>query len=526
MPYRDNTSRDRRSLQSNRPMEIDLTDSDLFGNDAGEDEDPEILAAYFVESEAYKRFYDRGGKLHVARARKGMGKSALLAKFAYELRSKQSQPLVIQVTGADFVGFEGIEPHDFPGFINKWRQLLCSRINVELAKNIGFASSDTEITMVESAEVDGYKGRNLLGCLLARVGGKLPELEAGGAKVGGLTVSPVVAKNNFELLKRYADEATDASVWLLVDDIDSTFVDTPASRARTSSFFSACRSLVREIDGVRIRASVRTDVWTVVSKNEDLDKFEQYITDIVWSGEEFRTILSKRIFAYIKRKFPEFPGINSGDDDTIFDAIFVHRLNWGDKLVQPFHPIKILSAGRPRWMSQLCRLSGAAAKRHHRCRIGIQEINASMEQFGNYRLSDLYKEHSHQFSHLQKLIECFAGGFTIYETEAFLQRITEGYILKIGAAGIPELEGEKYISPLQLAHFLYKIGFIVARPASNEFVVYEDRPSLLRHDLSLDRTLRWEIQPSYRQALGIHNKQVRSEFEKRDRWRRKPRRYD
>ncbi len=491
---------------------IDLTDNALFGNDAGEDEDPDVLAAYFVESENFRLFHDQRAKLQVARARKGMGKSTLLSKFAYDLTNRYKYKIVIQATGADFIGFENIPPHDFSAHIHKWRELICSRISAELAKQIGFASNDTEVTMVESAEIDGYKGRNLLGCLLARVGGRLPSVNGNLTSTPTLIVTPQKARDNFQLLKRYCDQEPDAVVWLLIDDIDSTFINSEESRSRVSTFFSACRNLVREIKGIHIRSSVRTDVWTVIAKNEDLDKFEQYITDIIWSGEEFRRILLKRILAYALRKNPARVDLKQldvdKDADFISSMVFVPYLQWGTKRVRPFNPIKILAAGRPRWMSQLCRLAGAAAKRHHHLVIGIQDINASMEKYGSYRLSDLYKEHAHQFSHLQKLIEVFSGGVSMYSTETLLSLITRKYILPIGAAGVPPLEGEPYTNPLQFAHFLYKIGFIAGRPDTETYLFFEDHPALLRRDLSVDPSINWEIQPSYRQALRIRREQA------------------
>ena len=37
-------------------MNIDLDDSSLFGNDAAEDEDEDVLASYFVDQPAFDKF--------------------------------------------------------------------------------------------------------------------------------------------------------------------------------------------------------------------------------------------------------------------------------------------------------------------------------------------------------------------------------------------------------------------------------------------------------------------------------------
>jgi hypothetical protein len=49
-----------------------------FGNEAGDDVDPEELVTYFVEQDTFKSFVDPKKRILVATAKKGVGKSALL----------------------------------------------------------------------------------------------------------------------------------------------------------------------------------------------------------------------------------------------------------------------------------------------------------------------------------------------------------------------------------------------------------------------------------------------------------------
>ena len=49
-----------------------------FGNEAGDDVDPEELLTYFVEQRDFRHFLDDKNRLLIATARKGVGKSALL----------------------------------------------------------------------------------------------------------------------------------------------------------------------------------------------------------------------------------------------------------------------------------------------------------------------------------------------------------------------------------------------------------------------------------------------------------------
>jgi len=485
------------------PVGIDFTDGALFGNDAGEDELPDVLNSYFVDQNAFRPFLNRKNTFQVARSRKGMGKSALLSKLAYDLRQEENAPIVISATGANLlaiarpsVGASYLELQNF------WSRVICARINFELGKTIGFAFSENDQALVESSEIAGFRERNIVGSLIQRVrSSKIP-----------IEVKLTDYGNHEELLKRAAERFSDRKVWILVDDIDSTYIDSPDQQALTSTFFSACRALAREVNGLYIRASVRTDVWSALRRNEDLDKCEQYVSDIAWSAPDLKTILSKKIYSYLQRN--EMP-ILAGeldyreDADQVLALAFTDRMKWGTSLVPPFRPIFILSAGRPRWMCQLCRFAGLEADKHNRDRIAKADINAVMERYSRFRLNDVYKEHSHQYSGLEKLIETFSNSPARYTTADLLTQLSQSYVNLIGSGNIQPLDGFPYKYPLQLAHFLYKVGFIVGRrehendSGNADFTRYEQRPELLVDGRNADDGLLWEIHPSYRDALNI-----------------------
>lgn len=483
---------------------LDFTDGTLFGNDAGEDELPDVLNSYFVEKPGFAQFLSRKNKFQVARSRKGMGKSALLSKLAYDLESDPGSPLIVKVTGADLIGLAPI-PRDaiHLQLQNYWQRVICARINYALGAQHGFAFSDNSMALVESAEIAGFKERNLVGSLISRIKSSKIPIE--------MTLSE--AANHEALLKRVQASDADRAVWFFVDDIDSTYIDTPEQQALISTFFSACRSLVRDVKGLYIRVSVRSDVWTNIRKNEDLDKSEQYVTDLAWSREDLHVILSKKIYSWYQRAGIGQSFIDKldyrADRDAILEYAFPPRVRWGSTSVAPFRPINILSAGRPRWMSQLCRLAGMQASKRNRDRIGIAEINDVMKTYSGLRVSDIYKEHSHQYNDLQKLIETFSNSPARYSTMDLLSQLATRYINAVGSASIPPLNGFPYQYPLQLAHFLFKIGFIVGRrdqandSGNAEFVRFEERPELLTDARNPDDGLLWEVHPAYRDALTI-----------------------
>lgn len=185
-----------------------------FGNEAGDDVDPEELLEYFVEQEAFGNFLEKRKKLLVATARKGVGSPAVDGR---QIRETDTDALVITVRGADLVrsrfnlSSELNSPNDYT---RDWMIRLCALVNRALALRLNLALTDDRITLIETAELEGYKARNMVGCLLDRLQSLLE-------KGRGTTKLP--AKNEIELLKRVKDR----KVWIVIDDLDATFQNTP-----------------------------------------------------------------------------------------------------------------------------------------------------------------------------------------------------------------------------------------------------------------------------------------------------------
>jgi hypothetical protein len=171
--------------------------------------------------------------------------------------------------------------------------------------------------------------------------------------------------------------------------------------------------------------------------------------------------------------------------------------------------LRVLGGGRPRWMAQLCRQAGGAAAKEKAALIGIQHIHQVMGDFGARRLADLYKEHGHQFTDLKRLVEAFSGGPRRYGTDELLQRVQTHYLALTPPEKIPAVDGTPWRDARQLAHFLFKCGFVNgnnkdgARIDRPEFVSYDNRPDLLQVDTNLDDGMAWEIQPAYRGILNM-----------------------
>ncbi|MFY8149154.1 MAG: P-loop ATPase, Sll1717 family [Prochlorococcaceae cyanobacterium] len=474
-------------------MKKDLINPALFGNDAGEDEQPDVLNSYFLEKDIFAPFFDIKTRLSLVRSRKGMGKSALLSELAYRRQIQDPEEVVIYVKASDLVSLQEIEASSANSLINGWQQRLCSRINLELGSILQIAFSDDAIKLVEKSELSGFRGRNLVGSLVDRL-----RIKIAGAEAGRATVQ---IGNEQALLQKYSENSS-RTVWLLVDDVDATFLNSNEERLATSTFFSACRNLVGTVSGLNIRASVRSDVWTILAQyDEALDKCEQYMIDIRWSTRETGLILKNKITSYFERTYGAIPPYAS---QSIFGTIFREPMTWDGHPLEPFRLIHILCNGRPRWATKLCRVAGRHANQANQDLITKRHIDNSLREYGQARLSDLYKEHRHQCQQIVLLVEAFAGGKKELTTAEVLSVIDERIV---ALHGLPTIDGNDGVDgSMRVAHFLYRIGFFNARDdrgASLEFIAFEDRPNLLCTVANPDDGLNWEIHPSYRATLRI-----------------------
>lgn len=479
----------------------DLIDPELFGNEAGDDEDVSVLNSYFLDKPEFQRFSSPLVKLAFVRSRKGVGKSALLRRTLYQRQNAAAGEILIYVKASDLMALQQVNQSSPDQLIYGWQQRICTQINRELGASLSVGFNDDSILLIESAELAGFRGRNIVSALFDRL------------KIKGLGADIERARlevANAQALTERVLTAKGITVWLFIDDVDATFLNTESERLKVSTFFSACRNLSSCTEGLCIRASVRTDVWSVVSQHDEaLDKCEQYMLDLVWSTEETGRIIENKILSFFRRFYPEDPTYQTKqlprDGDSVRRLVFREPFPWSNRHLESFRPIHILSAGRPRWAAQLCKLAGKDAHSKNASLISMGHIKSVLKDYGVFRVSDLYKEHRHQCPSLQSILESFSGGRSRFTTDQLLEHIAEKVIIR---HGIPKIDGgSQDRGALSVANFLYRIGFIAARDESDStglgFVRFEDRPNLLNAEENLDDGLGWEVHPSYREVLRL-----------------------
>ncbi len=495
-------------------MKNALINQDLFGNEAGDDEDIEVLNSYFLSKPEFDRFFSHENRLAFVRSRKGMGKSALLRQALFRGESNNSDEIHLYLKASDLMALQEAKSTSSADQLYAWQQRICTRINLEIGSTLKAGFSDDSIYLIERAEVSGLRNRNIVSALFDRLNVK-------GGPIS-LDRTRLTTTDSQAVLARVLDKK-DVNVWLYIDDIDATFLNTENDRNRVGSFFSACRNIVSNVSGLYLRASVRTDVWSIISNyDEALDKCEQYMLDLSWSTSETGKIIEKKICSFFQRNYSDDERISSvvstNNADKIRNLIFKEPFTWSGRPLESFRPIHILSAGRPRWAAQLCKMAGKDAHDKNFNRIAMPNIRAALEKYGQLRMSDLYKEHRHQCPQLEDIIETFSGCQKRYSSRDLLKHITEKIIKRIGFPKIDGITADK--GSISIAAFLYRIGFIAARDDGEVntlgFIRFEDRPNLLSTTANLDDGMNWEIHPSYRNVLRIKSGGHSDQFDEKE----------
>lgn len=105
--------------------------------------------------------------LAVTRAYKGEGKSALLRLVNLELRRRSPQPIVLAVPASSLS--PELESPDFDRWVRAWKQSILRLAANEIGASISLAFGDDAISLVEEAEMNGYKARSFVSSVVDRL---------------------------------------------------------------------------------------------------------------------------------------------------------------------------------------------------------------------------------------------------------------------------------------------------------------------------------------------------------------------
>lgn len=492
---------------------IRLSDPDLFGNDAAEDEDADLLVSFALERPELIEFTSARHKVCVARAYKGEGKSALLRIAASRCEAANENHIVL-VASANGLA-PSLDTADFALWVRHWKAALFGHLAAEVGATIGTAWSDDSMALVEESERLGFKSRNVVSAILDRLNVGQLSLKAAGLTLNPLSRQRLGATSPEKVLQRWAKTGT--QVWFFIDDVDLNFQNTATQKTKVASFFVACREVVKAVSGLCVRAAVRPNIWTIIKLEfEALSHVEQYAYDLNWSEDDIRAMLARRIESYLRRnnlwdgRAPSFPAQEREREKALIEEVFKGPMAWAGTVRPPHVLVYTLSKHRPRWAIELSKVAAKSAVSKSRAKIERDDIYENLASFGKRRIEDTVAEFRSQCPQVDELIGTFNRGPEQLKTDELLKLIENRVLnhLNPQIAGVAGKAGAR-----DVAAFLFEVGLFFGRrdnPSGGyEHVSFSDQPMLWRSRVDLDAGLSWEIHPVFRQALEIRDAQGR-----------------
>jgi hypothetical protein len=162
-------------------------------------------------------------------------------------------------------------------------------------------------------------------------------------------------------------------------------------------------------------------------------------------------------------------------------------------------------------MVELCKHAGESANRAGHDQILLADINSNLTQFGQKRIEDLIAEFKSMCPQLEDMIAAFSGKNDLFTAAELLSTIRQNVLEKLKDLRIVGMLGHP--SDLNVAHFLFQIGFISARKdygvGDYDHFFYAEKPHLLSSITNIDDGCTWEIHIAFRKILNLRHYQGR-----------------
>ena len=468
----------------------------IFGYEDAADEDIKRLKEYFLKRSDYETVKS-DLPLSIVVGFKGVGKSALL-KIAYEEDKEEKTP-ALWIRPDDVVEMvdDLSKEVDFPKMVLLWKRGIAKLIASRIASDWMCIYGDDAKSAIIWAQETGYRSRDFIQRTVALLQPKIKNsIDTGSDKAPSSCGEHHVISR---LLK-------DKKIVIYFDDLDAGWEATEIQRKKLSALILALRNMTSDISGIKARMALRTDVYTLLRESdESTDKFENYIVTCSWRNHDILILLVKRVLTYLGQEV---------SDETLYKK---DQKQLNSMLSALTHKvITSLIRSRPRDMIKLCSLAAKAAYDRDENAQKIRDIDFQdiLAIYSFNRVQDIVNEFKNELKNIETLIYRMApttkevkekeNNVYVYTTAEVINKIKN-----IASNTTLKLTSKDNTAPIDLAHFLYKIGFITARKDTQSSIdrkYYDEKKQLLKSGQIGDGGYNWEIHPSYRSAISTSQK--------------------
>ena len=463
----------------------------IFGHEAAEDETIERLKAYYLKTDIYNSMKSNIPLLILV-GHKGVGKSALLKVLATEDIDEDKIPITVQPN--DIFHLD-VCSANFLERIETWKDGLSTIIFNKLLLSLnGYL-----LEFPENNKLKGWIGR-LSDLLFNMVGKKLSDLQKEKVSLSGSDFTALLKNALFKEKK----------ITIYLDDLDRGWENTGNDVKNLSAMLNAIRDLSRDMQNLRFRVALRSDVYySVRTSDETTDKIDGSVIWQSWTNHQIIVMLIKRIETYFGRSVNEEYLLSQRQKDicdyldSVFEKNFQGSGHWENAPL--YRVLMSLIRKRPRDLVKLCTLAARKAYSNHHNLILTNDLESILKNYSNDRLTDTSTEYKSELPQIQELLlkmkpsqrEIASGTPCLFSREQLIRKLQN--ILSMSRFFFKD---GKEVTPQNLAAFLYKINFITARKNVNGEIlrVYYDENQYIYNDFT-DFGYWYEIHPAYRWAL-------------------------
>lgn len=479
----------------------------LFGNeDAGKEKEDRLLSYYF-KTQQYEDVVSNIN-LQIIVGEKGTGKSALL-KIAYI--ESDTTPIWIRLDDLSELYHDILTSSNLYELISLWKKSLSKLIAMKIASSIHCAVGEDYEKALSWAYANGYTEKDYISNMFSKF-----------KPIHEKYISTSETEENKGERGVFERMMNKKSIRVFMDDFDLDWKGDFNDVLRIKSLLLALSNMCSDIEGLSARIALRTDVYEMIRNEEFSDKFESSIIRCQWNNNEIIGALCKRICTYFNIDFPESNDSQSAEYNYIPYLNYVFEERFGKnarcwKNAPIYKVIFSLIRRKPRDMVKLCISVSEQAYNQKLEKIDDSCFLKVLDNYSQERLKDLVNEYKNQMTSLQSLLVKMAptreelknkySQHYVYTTAQLINKIKtikSNLSIKIYQANSQKLMPT---TPMEIAHFLYKIGFITGRSQKTAYakisrVYYNESPFLLKADVG-DGGYSWEIHPAYRSALAM-----------------------
>lgn len=482
------------------PSRLDL------GAPAAERDIKKGLAAYFIESDDYKRV-QRGDKLVVV-GNRGVGKSAIFQVLAQ--RERAAGTYVIELAPEDY-SYELLSRSMVPehsgswaktgAYAVAWKYLIYVLVMQELTRK--------GARKKEAASVYRYVRDNHVGGATSKLSALVSYIKRmEGLKIGSLDAS--LRTRELEKLYKLAEIAPllptlcqileSQKVVVLVDELDRGWDESEDAKAFVTGLFQACMSINGLSDNLRVYMSLRQELYdNIPALYEDAQKFRDVIEVISWTKPRLLELIAARI-RYSLGQLEHY------SDQRCWNRVFARESP--DPASNSFDYMLDRTLYRPREIIQFC---AQAVEATFDRKSGIPADAATVADvesvYSEERTTDIAAEYRFQYPGLLSLFEAFRGRNCCFQYDELelvcLEIATETALASEASVWVADQD------PDVLMEALWQVGFLQAETVGgNSQQQLGTRSFLGQHQvrrLNLRAVQRFRVHPMFWAYLGLQS---------------------